>query len=84
MKLSKSSFKLLKLINETPGLTQSEIGTKLNLSKGTISIFIKNAKKSNHIFEVKKENKVKIHPTKLGKDFILENTLKNLLKNKKV
>ncbi|WP_330111408.1 winged helix-turn-helix transcriptional regulator [Cetobacterium somerae] len=83
MKLSKTNLKLLNFINENPGLTQSEIGAKLNLSKGTISTFIKIAKNSNYVFEIKKETKIKLHPTRSGKNLFLENSLKNLIENKK-
>ncbi len=78
MKLSKGNMKLLKFINENPGVTQLEIAQEIGISKGSISIFVKKAKENNYILEIKKEQKVKIHPTKLGKDIVLENTLKNL------
>lgn len=78
MKLSKTNIKLLKFINENPGLTQLEIANIMGISKGGVSLFVKNAKKNNYILEIKKEQKIRIHPTKLGKDIVLENTLKNL------
>lgn len=78
MKLSKGNMKLLKFINENPGVTQLKIAQEIGISKGSISIFVKKAKENNYILEIKKEQKVKIHPTKLGKDIVLENTLKNL------
>ena len=78
MKLSKGNMKLLKFINENPVVTQLEIAQEIGISKGSISIFVKKAKENNYILEIKKEQKVKIHPTKLGKDIVLENTLKNL------
>ena len=78
MKLSKGNMKLLKFINENPGATQLEIAQEVGMSKGRISIFVKKAKENNYILEIKKEQKVKIHPIKLGKDVVLENTLKNL------
>ncbi|UPO97467.1 winged helix-turn-helix transcriptional regulator [Cetobacterium somerae] len=78
MKLSKGNMKLLKFINENPGVTQLEIAQEIGISKGSISIFVKKAKENNYILEIKKEQKVKIHPTKLGKDIVMENTLKNL------
>ncbi|MGL4803737.1 MAG: winged helix-turn-helix domain-containing protein [Cetobacterium sp.] len=78
MKLSKGNMKLLKFINENPGATQLEIAQEVGMSKGRISIFVKKAKENNYILEIKKEQKVKIHPTKLGKDVVLENTLKKV------
>lgn len=81
IKLSKSNMRVLEFISENPGLTQLEIVNKIKLSKGSISIFIKNAKKNNLIFEVKVEQKLKIHPTKLGKDIVIKNKLKKILDN---
>ena len=45
MKLSKTNIKLLKFINENPGLTQLEIANIMGISKGGVSLFVKNAKK---------------------------------------
>lgn len=81
IKLSKSNMRVLEFISENPGLTQLEIVNKIKLSKGSISIFIKNAKKNNLIFEVKIEQKLKIHPTKLGKDIVIKDKLKKILDN---
>lgn len=81
IKLSKSNMRVLEFISENPGLTQLEIVNKIKLSKGSISIFIKNAKKNNLIFEVKVEQKLKIHPTKLGKDIVIKDKLKKILNN---
>lgn len=81
IKLSKSNMRVLEFITENPGLTQLEIVNKIKLSKGSISIFIKNAKKNNLIFEVKVEQKLKIHPTKLGKDIVIKDKLKKILDN---
>lgn len=81
IKLSKSNMRVLEFISENPGLTQLEIVNKIKLSKGSISIFIKNAKKNNLIFEVKVEQKLKIHPTKLGKDIVIKDKLKKILDN---
>lgn len=81
IKLSKSNMRILEFISENPGLTQLEIVNKIKLSKGSISIFIKNAKKNNLIFEVKVEQKLKIHPTKLGKDIVIKDKLKKILDN---
>lgn len=78
MKLSKNNIKLLQFINENPGLTQQEIAEKAKISKGGISIFVKIAKEEKYILEIKKEQKIKIHPTKLGKDIILNNILEKL------
>lgn len=78
MKLSKSNMKLLKFILENPGLSQLEIASKVKLSRGSISIFIRDAKKENLIFEIKRENKIKIHPTKLGKDIVIKEIIKTL------
>lgn len=78
MKLSKSNMKLLKFILENPGLSQLEIARKVKLSRGSISIFIRDAKKESLIFEIKSENKIKIHPTKLGKDIVIRETIKTL------
>ncbi|MGL4633352.1 MAG: winged helix-turn-helix transcriptional regulator [Cetobacterium sp.] len=78
MKLSKVNMKLLKFINENPGVTQLEIAQEMGMSKGSISVFVKKAKENSYILEIKKEQRIKIHPTKLGKDIVLENTLKNL------
>lgn len=81
IKLSKSNMRVLEFISENPGLTQLEIVNKIKLSKGSVSIFIKNAKKNNLIFEVKVEQKLKIHPTKLGKDVVIKDKLKKILDN---
>lgn len=81
IKLSKSNMRVLEFISENPGLTQLEIVNKIKLSKGSISTFIKNAKKNNLIFEVKVEQKLKIHPTKLGKDIVIKDKLKKILDN---
>ena len=81
IKLSKSNMRVLEFISENPGLTQLEIVNKIKLSKGSISIFIKNAKKNNLIFEVKIEQKLKIHTTKLGKDIVIKDKLKKILDN---
>lgn len=81
IKLSKSNMRVLEFISKNPGLTQLEIVNKIKLSKGSISIFIKNAKKNNLIFEVKVEQKLKIHPTKLGKDIVIKDKLKKILDN---
>lgn len=81
IKLSKNSMKILKLIFERPGLSQFEISAEIKLSKGSVSIFIKNARKNNLIFEVKREQKIKIHPTKLGKDIIIEEIKKRLTRS---
>lgn len=78
MKLSKSNMKLLKFILENPGLSQLEIASKVKLSRGSISTFIRDAKKENLIFEIKRENKIKIHPTKLGKDIVIKEIIKTL------
>lgn len=79
MKYSKNNMFLLKFINENPGLTQLEIVEKTKISKSGVSIFVKNAKKENYILEIKKEKKVKIHPTKFGKDLVLKNMVKDLI-----
>lgn len=79
MKESRSNMFLLKFINENPGLTQLEIVEKTKISKSGVSIFVKNAKKENYILEIKKEKKVKIHPTKLGKDIMLKSIVNDLI-----
>ena len=79
MKESRSNMFLLKFINENPGLTQLEIVEKTKISKSGVSIFVKNDKKENYILQIKKEKKVKIHPTKFGKDIILKSIVKDLI-----
>lgn len=78
MKLSKPNLKLLQFINENPGLTQVEITNKIKISKTGISTFVKNAKKDNLILIIQKEQKIKIHPTKLGKDIAIAERIKTM------
>lgn len=76
--LSQNDLKLLEFINKYPGLCQTQIANKVSLSKSSISIFVKKARENNWINEIKKDRKINLHPTKLGKDIIFKYLLKNL------
>lgn len=72
--------KLLIKINENPGLTFAEICDSFQLTKGNISIHLRNLEKEKMIIKYfsLSNKKVKIHPTKKGKDIYLREKLKNI------
>lgn len=75
----KTKIKILKVINENPGITFQELFKILSLSKGNISIHLKNLEYDNLITR-KKINEInfRFHPSKKGKDFYLETLLNQL------
>ncbi|MGL5277753.1 MAG: MarR family winged helix-turn-helix transcriptional regulator [Cetobacterium sp.] len=67
--------RLLKQINETPGITHKELCELILTTKGNISIHLKNLENEKLIKKyIVEENKkrFRFHPTKKGKDLYLE------------
>lgn len=75
--------RLLIKINENPGMTFIEICKNFKLTKGNISIHLKNLEKEKMIIKYTSQDnkKIKIHPTKQGKDIYLKEKLKNINKH---
>ncbi len=75
--------KILRRINENPGITLCELTTGMELSKGSVSICIKKLEKENLIqkygtFDDKRV--FRLHPTKIGKDLCSRIKLMQILK----
>lgn len=75
----KTKIKILKIINENPGITFQELLKILSFSKGNLSIHLKNLEYDNFIIR-KKINEIsfRLHPTKKGKDLYLQMILSQL------
>ncbi|MGL5725316.1 MarR family transcriptional regulator [Cetobacterium sp.] len=77
----KRKIEILKIINETPGITLSKLCEYLVLTKGNISLHLKEMEKENLIkkYKTKNDKKVfKLHPTRKGKDLYLNTKLKEI------
>lgn len=80
--MMKTKDKILKLINEFPGLTLKELSVILLQTKGNISIHLKNLEKNGFIKKYTDDNakkKFRLHPTKKGKESYLKMKLKVLI-----
>lgn len=76
---------LLKKINESPGVSVSELSKILIVTKGNISIHLKNLEKINLIKkyrDVENQRVLKIHPTKKGKDLYMNIKTQEILKKR--
>ncbi|MGL5279466.1 MAG: winged helix-turn-helix transcriptional regulator [Cetobacterium sp.] len=75
--------KILRTINENPGITMCELTKGLDLSKGSISICIKRLEEESLVqkYGVFDNKKVfRLHPTKIGKDLCSKIKLIQILK----
>lgn len=75
--------KILERINESPGLTSSELSKEFIKSKGNISVHLKNLEKEELIkkYLIGDNKKMfKLHPTKKGKEKYLKLKLENIFK----
>ena len=75
--------KILRRINENPGITMCELTKGLELSKGSVSLCIKRLEEENLIqkygtFDDKRV--FRLHPTKIGKDLCSKIKLIQILK----
>ncbi|MCQ8212212.1 MarR family transcriptional regulator [Cetobacterium somerae] len=75
--------KILRRINENPGITLCELTKGIELSKGSVSICIKKLEEKNLIqkygtFDDKRV--FRLHPTKMGKDLCSRIKLMQILK----
>lgn len=73
--------KIIKIINETPGITFQEICKKTSLTKGSISIYLNYLEKERLIFKKYNLLTLKLHPTKQGKDLYLKLKLEEITSN---
>lgn len=76
-----TKFKLLKLINETPGISFKELIYILSLSKGTISLQLKVLEKDGLIKKYlinENKNTFRLHPTVKGKNLYLKKELERI------
>ncbi|MGL5581384.1 MAG: hypothetical protein ACRCZO_14360 [Cetobacterium sp.] len=72
-KLSKNQIKVLKFINNNPGMIQRDIFLALKdnqISKGTLCIILQKAELKGLIVKYGENRKKRIHPTKECKDLI--------------
>ena len=70
-KMMKIICKLIMTINENPGMTSTELSQVLLLKKASTSIYLKKLKNNKLIERYNIDRKLKIHPTKKGKDIYL-------------
>ncbi|WP_407536486.1 winged helix-turn-helix transcriptional regulator [Cetobacterium somerae] len=79
----KTKDKILKRINENPGVTSIELSKEFFQTKGNISIHLKKLEKEASIKKYPLENNrklFKLHPTKQGKEIYLKMKLEALCK----
>ncbi|MGL4861587.1 MarR family transcriptional regulator [Cetobacterium sp.] len=78
--------KILEKINESPGLTLTELAEEFLKSKASITFHLKKLEKEDLIKKyIVRDNKkyIRLHPTKKGKDRYLELKRYKITENKK-
>lgn len=76
-------YEILEMVCKNPAITFKEILNKITLSKGSLSVHLKNLENEKLIIKYKdlnQKNLLKVRPTKSGVDMYIQIKLNKILK----